>query len=129
MTTQAIIYNGEGLILRSYSGPIDMLTKQLQDGEFLLIGEGSGRYQYVSQGEILDRPVMPITMDKLSMVADGADEIVVTGVPVGALVTFGALQVTATESAITLSTEYPGVIKFSVELFPYQPVRINVNAT
>jgi hypothetical protein len=127
MTVNAVIYNTEGLIVRSFSGPANTLTKQAWEDEAVLIGEGNGRYQYVHQGEILDRPIMPIAMDKVSLVADGVDSITVTGVPVGALVTFGDLQATAEDSTITLMTDFRENTEFSIELFPYQPFRMTVH--
>jgi hypothetical protein len=67
------------------------------------------------------RPAAPsCALSAAEVVADGEAEIVLTGVPTGAVVTIGLTSITADGDDIVITTDIPGNNRVSVDAFPAQ---------
>jgi hypothetical protein len=126
---KAIIYNEAGEILRTVSAPREIMTLQCKQGEFFVYGEGNDTTQYITQGELTDKPMMPIVIDKLNCLADGVELITVTGIPVGASITLGDLSAIAEDDSLELSFDIPGSYPLSIQRWPYVSYGVTIDAT
>lgn len=130
-----VVYHiATGKILRLVDAPPGMLAIQAQnETEAFLIGEANDRLQYVYQGEILDRPIMSIDLDKSTLLADGEDVVTISGVPGGAMLT--AINQSAKETlsglisqSDTFATAITGKIALRIEKWPYLPWEATIDA-
>jgi hypothetical protein len=126
---KAIIYNTSGRILRSITAPREIMPLQCAMGESFLFGDAVDTDHYVSQGEILPRPVMPIQCDKTTVRADGVDSITLTGIPIGADITLGDQQTTALDPQIIITCDIQGKYELLIRLWPYLDYSGVVDAT
>lgn len=76
----------------------------------------------------IERPEMTLTVNKTTIAADGADELVITGIPTGALVTVPGFHGAVDDGTVVYTTAYPGPFRVRVDRFPYRPQEIEVNA-
>lgn len=111
-----------------------------QNGRIIATGIATNPHEQVSEtggvlaGAMLDgnlwwvdgeipalRPPAPdITIDKTSIRADGEEEVLVSGVPTGATVTFGGASIIADGDPIILTTDVTGPNTIIVDPFPAQ---------
>lgn len=69
----------------------------------------------------IPRPAMPISVDRLDVTGDGLDEILLSGIPEGALIRLQEDAVIAEADGEFVGTvELPGRYMLRVTLFPYQ---------
>jgi hypothetical protein len=137
MSASAIIYDADGKILRQVDAHEDALTMQAQAGEFVLFGKADDQMQYIYQGEVADRPIMTVIIDKTMLQADGADMAAFSNVPYGAHIIIRRSDAAAILDAInnsipipqaegvittgsdTFSTSVAGTYSVTVSLWPY----------
>jgi hypothetical protein len=131
--SNAIVYNSDGKIIYTMTIPEAMLHMQVKDpGETLILGTADMNTQYISFGEITDRPIQPTAISGLSLSADGVDHLTLTGVPLG---TFSARNTLTGEtvsgpisSTDTFSTTVSGFYLLSVVAWPYLNFEVTVHA-
>jgi hypothetical protein len=79
---------------------------------------------------LVERPDMPLSIDKTTIIADGVDFLTISGIPAGARIYIDRMIdaiATGEDVEITLDTE--GVYKLRIELFPYKLIREIINGT
>jgi len=131
---QYVIFDGDGRILQTGSCPEEMLDLQAGPGrEVMEGGAGVTSYShYVANGEIVERPGMGISVSKITLVADGSDEVAITGVPAGAQLSIDGPVVAdaiADGEPISITSVHAGIYVIQATKFPYRDERININAT
>lgn len=105
---------------------------QLDQARYEIVRSDPKRF-YGNSGQILDRVIMPISVSKSEIVANGEDVTVISGIPIGAHVTItGAVTYNGvmTESEIHLSSSTTGKVTLKFQFNPtYLPHMVQINAT
>lgn len=116
---QFIVFNDEGRILRVGSCDDPVFSYQARDGEFVLEGMANDILQYISRPDnvIVDRPTMPITINKLNVVED--EEITISSIPVGAKVDIDGEENVINDGELILTFDTIGTYKIKFRCFPY----------
>ncbi len=111
-------------------------TPTLYDGQGALEGESNMTVQMVDLSSLvlIDRPPMPVVVDKLIGVADGIDLITITGIPVGTEASVSNRRVsllygTENDGIVEVGSAYPATLNVSLRLFPYVNWEQEVNFT
>jgi len=114
-----VVFNDEGRILRTGSCPDPVFSFQARDGEFILEGKANDVLQYVSKLDniLVDKPTMPITIDKVIVAED--EEITISGIPVGAKVDIDGEEVVVNDENLILTFDTVGSYKIIFRHFPY----------
>lgn len=107
--------------------PPSQLNQQSRVGHLMLTGVRDvtfEQYVDVSGGPgthvVVNRPVMPITIDKLSVISDGIDKLTITGLPSNATITLNERHsVDVTDGVFEYSTVVFGKISADIEAFPF----------
>lgn len=119
-----------GQILFCGEVPEEMIELQ---GENLWLGEAHPLCDYILAGEKAARPAMAVTPNSDRVLADGADELVLTGVPAGTEVRItGPVPmdgITEFDGDVTLTFALAGAYLITLDRFPYQSMEVRVNAT
>ena len=121
-----------GQILRIVQAPSGIAQNQAQSGEAWMVGKSNDLTQYVSGGLITDRPEMPGTLNKTTIVADGADEMIFSGLPDPCDVAVSGPVIGAspiTGGTFVLTVDFPGDYRVEFSAFPYLPKEISFVAT
>lgn len=129
----AITYNSKGMITKNIVAPPDMLEMQVDEGDFLLIGNhGDYHTEFVLDGVIINRTIQATTLNKLTLNADGMDVINISDSPLG---TFTVRDITnkqilegIIEGSDSFSTTIPGTYKIKIESFPYLDFEATIEA-
>ena len=77
------IYDDSGVILRTGNCPESMIEIQSGSGENLIETEADGNLQYVDVATktVVDKPQLVPVLNKTTLLANGVDSIVMTGLP------------------------------------------------
>lgn len=75
-----------------------------------------------------DRPVMPGTLDKPQILADGNDLATISNLPQPCTVTFKGQQYPVEDGSFSFTANIPGSYTVEVEAFPYLPATFTVEA-
>jgi hypothetical protein len=112
---------------------LESLELNKREGYAYFEGEAYSRTQYISGGEIVDRPVFVPVADKQTISADGVDVITITGLPTGStdIKLVGPVfdQWTDTEYTVELTVNMQGSYTISFEHWPYQDAEVTFNAS
>ena len=84
---------------------------------------------YVSNGEAVERPTMPIVVSATSIKADGKADSVISGIPTGVTCDHEDTSTVMADTSIDFTAEHPGTYTFAFSKFPYIPVTITIEAT
>ena len=90
-------------------------------------GNSNDRYQYVSNGLIVARPVMPGTLDKTTIFADGQDVATISNLPPCTLTVNGTAY-EVTDGSLQVTSNIPKTFRIEVEAFPCLPASFTVEA-
>ncbi len=130
-----IICDASGRILRTGSAPAQMIDLQAQAGEYVFAGT-AGANDYIvnptGAADAVARPVSPVTIDKVTALANAADTITLSNVAAGATVSVtGPVSSSATGdgTAVALTFEAVGQYVITVQHFPDLDFTAVVNAT
>ncbi len=130
--SNAILYNINGQIMRSISAPPDMLQDQKMEGEFLLEGIADLEKDYILNNMIVPRPIQLTTLDKLTLIADGIDTIMLSNTPSGIFIATNTRTHETITGAIngtdTFSTTITGTYNIRIEAFPYLDFEATIEA-
>lgn len=121
------LYNQDGRITKV----VGRSDKSWTPSSDYLVGSYDSNTVFVVNGEPTNRPTMELLIPKTTGVADGLDEISISGIPEGTEVMVNSgftslLHETVTDGMIELSSEYPVTMKVSLKLFPYVTEHISV---
>ncbi len=109
----------------------NMLQQSMLGDDFgVYSGQVDGNLYYIDHTSqtVLPRPEFTLTVDT-SVIANITDEAVITGIPSGTSVTWPDGVVTVeTDGQVELSTDTPGLYRFTFELWPYQLKEITIEA-
>lgn len=114
-----IIHDNTGKIIRSVFCPESMAEAQCHTGESYLEGRANDATQYVLNGQLTERPVMPVTVTGQTL----------TGAPEGATISInGKAAGVADGTDIELTFDLPGDYRVKAELFPYLDYEVTIHA-
>lgn len=130
-----VIYSSIGRISSITSAPEGMLQMQIQEGEFGIENvDANLNTDYVLDNTVTPRPVQTITLDKLTLTADGAEVVTILGVAVGSTIAISGLlpENTAFSETCsdpeTFSTEIPDTYTLTISCFPYLDFTATIEA-
>ena len=111
-------YNEQtGEVLRSFStSDLEAVTLNLQTGEQAIDVNESIVNPFVLDGELVERPVNPATLNGT----------VIENVPVGAAVSFGDQSAIVDDGTAELEFQFSGTYSVTVSYFPYLPKTFEV---
>ncbi len=118
-----IRYDITGAILGTGECPDIMFGLQALPGTCILQGSANRNSDYIEQGEIRERPLQSTAINKLTIMADGLDVLIISNAPSGV---FEAVQKETGENvsgpilgADTFSTTVPGIYEIKIKAWPY----------
>jgi hypothetical protein len=126
-----IVYDkGSGIITRSVktNTPPEVW---LSEDEAYLEGDGfvADDVYYVVGGEIVERPDMPISVNKQEILADGVDEVVITNIPANTQCFCVGNNVVIDDGEFAFSTDTAGRYMITLTNPPYKDIKVVVNAS
>lgn len=87
------------------------------------------QYVNLTSEEVENRPPLSLVANKTTINADGLDEWIITGVPIGASVTWpDGVVTTVDDGEIVFTVDVVGTYKFIVNAFPYLVEEVSVEA-
>lgn len=101
------------------------------EGRFVLIGAGQTDEHWVWNGNVIARPTMPFSATRTEVLANGTDEVELSGALAGATVSVAgptSMRAEVDGSPITLTFALPGRYDITVSLFPFQDSKVTINA-
>ena len=125
------IYNQQGRIDSIYSGPDFEAQLQAQDGlEVVLIADDLDDVTaYISGGAVQPKQPISLITTNTPLIADGTDEVIISGIPSGVQVEWPDGQVdTVTDGEIRFSVDLPGTYTFQLTAVPYLDQEITIEA-
>ena len=124
-----IVYDPKtGEILKTGICPGNDFELQNKDGEKIIEGIADQKEQYIQNGEIVNRPQMPITINQTTVHADNTDTIIISNIPTGATMIIEREVYTIDDGVAELTFENPGTYRIMIEKFPYKDVTLEVEA-
>jgi hypothetical protein len=82
-------------------------------------GSPDDRLAYILNGAVTDKPAMPCTLDKDTILANGIDAAILGNLPNPSIVTVGSQVVEVTDGTLTIRVNYAKDYPVKVESFPY----------
>jgi hypothetical protein len=131
MKRWAIYKSNTGQIDRVYSGPEYEALIQPQVGEqvVVILGAEDDASSYVESGVVTQRQPMSLITTNTPLIADGIDEVIISGIPSGVQVEWPDGQVdTVIDGEIRFSVDLPGTYTFQFTAVPYLDKEITVEA-
>ena len=125
------VYNQQGRIDSVYSGLDSEAQLQAQDGlEVVLIADDLDDVTaYISGGAVQPKQPMSLITTNTPLIADGTDEVIISGIPSGVQVEWPDGQVdTVTDGEIRFSVDLPGTYTFQLTAVPYLDQEITIEA-
>ena len=125
------IYNQQGRIDSIYSGPDFEAQLQAQGGlEVVPIADDLDDVTaYISGGDVQPKQPMSLITTNTPLIADGTDEVIISGIPSGVQVEWPDGQVdTVTDGEIRFSVDFPGTYTFQFTAVPYLDKEITIEA-
>lgn len=131
-----VVYDpATGRVLRGGKCPAAVVPHQAQSGEAVLrnhdlIEFDPHLHMVGPDGERLDRPDGPWSIDKTSIVADDVDVATISGLPEGMTIRANGVvaEVDAT-GVVEVSSDKVGEIRVEGEAWPWRPLAITITAT
>lgn len=110
------VHDASGEIVRTGTCPRGMLRIQNRSGETALEGMADDATQYydVRDKVLRQKPVIEPVIDKEYVVADGIDEISLSGLPVPCVVHINGEDIPVDDGSLELSIDQPGVYRVRV---------------
>ena len=130
--TSFCVFNMEGRILRYGLCPTSDMLLQAGAGEFVIEGQANDMLEYVVDGVIHPRPVMPVQFDNATVPADGMSAVTLTGIPTDAMVRVRGPATdafTVHDGTLEMTFDAPGSYRIGIEKFPYRDFEALINAT
>lgn len=130
-----IVCNAEGRILRTGSAPAEMVDIQAQAGEYVFAGTVQQDDYIINPtgaAEAVARPASPVTIDKLTALADATDTITLANVSAGATVTVsGPVSASGTGDGTPIALTFQAVGRYTITVqhFPDLDFTAVVDAT
>lgn len=113
-----VIYDADGVILRTGHCPESMLEIQAQAGEFILEGAANDATQYISNGIVANKhAIAPIVSG-----------LIVSNLPIPCALTIDNTQYQCTDGVAELSFNLPGTYRVRIEALHHIPCEIEVTA-
>lgn len=108
----------------------DILSAYTDTDHGVILGAYDGNLYYVSSGAATSRPANPATLVASTITADGASNSILSGLPVGAVVTLLGQggTITGAGSTRSLSATDAGTFILLVSAFPYVDAQFEVTA-
>lgn len=136
MIKQYLIFATTGEILRSISCPEEMLNIQIQANETAMEGIANDSLQYipdVNDPIVTDKLANPTAIDKISVLADGIDQVALSDIPVNAEIAILGLEagvhiLEAIGVSDTITFDTVGKYKLTITAFPYLNYEVEVDA-
>ena len=125
------IYNQQGRIDSIYSGPDFEAQLQAQGGlEVVPIADDLDDVTaYISGGDVQPKQPMSLITTNTPLIADGTDEVIISGIPSGVQVEWPDGQIdTVTDGEIRFSVDLPGTYTFQLTAVPYLDQEITIEA-
>ena len=123
------ISDATGRILRSMTIPAEALASvQMLAGERRWPYRGHPNQHYILDGQLADRPTMPITVDREQLVADGEDTLTFAGIPAGASLSLDGETYAMDGTPLELSIDRPGRYRARFTLWPYIDKEVSFEA-
>ena len=125
------VYNQQGRIDSIYSGPDFEAQLQAQGGlEVVPIADDLDDVTaYISGGDVQPKQPMSLITTNTPLIADGTDEVIISGIPSGVQVEWPDGQVdTVTDGEIRFSVDLPGTYTFQFTAVPYLDQEITIEA-
>ena len=125
------IYNQQGRIDSIYSGPDFEAQLQAQGGlEVVPIADDLDDVTaYISGGDVQPKQPMSLITTNTPLIADGTDEVIISGIPSDVQVEWPDGQVdTVTDGEIRFSVDFPGTYTFQFTAVPYLDKEITIEA-
>ncbi len=124
MPNYSIYKTQSGEIVRQIACPAELIVLQVGVGEAVYPGFPDPAVYYVDAGVLREREVMPVSIDKLQVVANGIDTVTISGIPGVAerrLVRVNRVpyRLEAGDPVFELTTDMPGEYRVSVVSPPY----------
>lgn len=128
-----VVYNEvTGIGVRAvHASSLDLLMLQAREGEAMYQGQFDTEVSWLDPSDgftLKDRPLMACAINKKIIYANGTDQVVITGLPVGATVIHpeGDFVVEAGDTSLTWACNVAGEYEFFVMLEPYQQTHYTV---
>lgn len=133
MNISFIVHNSTtGEILRTGSCPGDMIEIQVMEkGESVIEGNADDLTQYIDiiNQTVVDKPAHPATINKVTMLADQLDRIIITNLPNPTTVIFCDTFYEVTDGDFDFTIDTPGEYKIICQSFPYLDKEFTINAS
>lgn len=84
---------------------------------------------YVREGIVVARPTMQPTVSTTEVQANGADEILITNLPIPATINVKGQIVEVDDGELVMTFDTPGEYRLTVEAFPHKPWEVTIHAT
>ena len=129
-----VVFNDSGLIIRSGSCyPNELWLQAFQASESVLehtdlVAFGTHYVDVYDYFAIKKCPTFNESTNKLTMVSDGVDSIIISGIPIGTVVSVDGENYVVDDGIIKLTVKFPGVYKVKLSGFPYLDKIIEVTA-
>lgn len=121
-----------GKILKTGFCPNSLLLNQVPDINIHGVFEGvaNDTIQYIVSGEIIvNKPINPATITKLTMTANAIDTVTVSNLPNPSSVVLEGVNYTVTDGAFGFTVDTVGIYTIKVMSFPYLDKEFRVNAS
>lgn len=114
-------------LYQAYAENEDALT--IPDGEAAVVGEFDGETHYAVAGEAVERPEMPITVDKTDIASDDIDTATLTGIPAGTKAVIPDVgTVLIDDGELQFTTDVVGNSVIRLSCFPYLRKNVVIHA-
>lgn len=129
MTILTSYDKASGRVIGTGDLPDSMIPLQENETTGIVLETLDYETQYVPSGVVTPRPALTVAQNKTQITANGLDEWIVTGVPVGALVTWpDGVVTTVDDGEIVFTVDVVGTYNFTVNAFPYLVEEVSVEA-
>jgi len=130
---RAAIYNiVSERIVRIVDAPSDHITLQVQEGEAYVVSATAtdeGHYFNTELAEIQSKMDLPLITTNTPLIADGIDEVIISGIPSDVQVEWPDGQTDiVTGGEIRFSVDLPGTYTFRFTAVPYLDKEITIEA-
>ncbi len=78
---------------------------------------------------VTQRPTFPISVDKMSIAADGKDTATISGIPANTVCNYEGTNHTITDGMIEFTADHGGDYILQFTLFPYIPYSLTIRAS
>ena len=125
------VYTTDGRIDRVYSGTaVEALIQPNGPEQIIQMPEGlDDSTAYVVDGSVQQKQPIPLITTNTPLIADGTDEVIISGIPSGVQVEWPDGQIdTVTDEDIRFSVDLPGTYTFRFTAVPYLNQEVVIEA-